>query len=103
MHNRFRAAVAALALAALIFSLASPSAAFPRDDGDVPNRVPVVFDALFLRPAGLLMTAGGVLLYIFPVAPFTLLTRPTDIAKPLGPLVAAPAKFTFADPLGQHP
>ena len=65
--------------------------------------MPIVFDVLLLRPMGFLMTLGGVALYVFPVAPITALTRPSDIAKPLGPLVAAPGKFTFGDPLGYHP
>ena len=30
------------------------------------------------------------------------ITRPGDLMKPFGPLVAAPGKFTFSDPLGQH-
>jgi hypothetical protein len=103
MRNRFRTLVSALAVAALIFSLASPAAAFTRDDGDRPNAVPIVIDVLILRPAGLIMTALGTAFYVFPVAPLTALVRPTDITKPLGPLVVRPAKFTFGDPLGYHP
>jgi hypothetical protein len=103
MRKRFRTLVSALVAAALIFSLASPAAAFTRDDGDRPNAVPIVIDVLILRPAGLVMTALGTAFYIFPVAPVTALVRPTDITKPLGPLVVRPAKFTFGDPLGYHP
>lgn len=103
MRNRFRKIVSALAAVALIFSLASPAAAFTRDDGDRPNSVPIVIDVLILRTAGLLMTALGTAFYIFPVAPVTALMRPTEITKPLGPLVVRPAKFTFGDPLGYHP
>ena len=68
----------------------------------MPGQVPGVVDALLLRPIGLLMTAGGLVLYAFPVLPIVALTRPTDMFKPLGPLVAAPAKYTFSDPLGYH-
>lgn len=103
MRIRMRAWVSGLAIAALIIGMASPSLAYMRDDGDVPNRVPVVIDLLFLRTAGLLMTAMGVGFYVFPVAPLTALVRPTDIAKPLGPLVVRPGRFTFVDPLGYHP
>lgn len=89
----------------LVLALAAPAGAssgFSRDEGDAPNAVPVVFDALVLRPLGLMATIGGAALYAFPVAPITLITRPGDIWKPFGPLVAAPGKYTFADPLGQH-
>ena len=103
MRNRFRKMVSALAAAALIISLASPAAAFTRDDGDQPNKVPIVIDVLILRPCGLLMTVLGTAFYVFPVAPVTALVRPTDITKPLGPLVVRPAKFTFGDPIGYHP
>jgi hypothetical protein len=40
---------------------------------------------------------------VVPVAPIVALTRPTEIAKPLGPLVGGPMRFTFKDPLGHHP
>ena len=103
MRTRFRRPVAALASAALILCLAAPAGAFARDEGDRENSVPIVIDVLLLRPLGFLMTLGGVALYVFPVAPVTALIRPTDIAKPLGPLVAAPGRFTFGDPLGYHP
>ena len=103
MRIRIRALVAALATAALIFSLAAPAAAFTRDTGNQPNQVPAVIDVLLLRPLGLVMTATGVAFYVFPVAPLTMLVRPLDIAKPLGPLVVKPGRFTFADPIGYHP
>jgi len=103
MRTLIRRPVAALASAALILSLAAPAGAFTRNDGDRRDSVPVVFDVLLLRPLGFLMTLGGLALYVFPVAPVTALTRPSDIAKPLGPLVAAPGRFTFGDPLGHHP
>ena len=104
MQLSFRASVSAIATLALILSLASPAAAnsFSRDDGDVEGAVPIVLDLLLLRPLGLAMTAVGLVVYAFPVAPITAITRPTELGKPLGPLVAAPARFTFSDPLGQH-
>jgi len=94
----------ALATLALILSLASPGAAssLTRETGEMENTVPIVVDVLLLRPLGLAVTALGAVVYAFPVAPITAITRPSDIGKPLGPLVAAPARFTFRDPLGQH-
>jgi len=103
MRIRMRAWVTGLAIAALVLGMASPSLAYTRGDNDEPNRVPIVIDLLVLRPAGLLMTAAGVGFYLFPVAPMTALVRPTEIAKPLGPLVVKPGRFTFVDPLGYHP
>ena len=93
-----------LALVAMLVSLAAPAGAnsLSRDDGDVESSVPVVFDLLLLRPLGLVMTALGTVVYVVPVMPLTLITRPTEIAKPLGPLVATPARYTFRDPLGTH-
>ena len=101
-RSRFRGLVAALAIGALVLGLASPAAA-ARDDGDNLSSVPIILDVLILRPLGLVMTAVGVAVYVFPVAPLTAITRPSDLGKPLGPLVAAPGRFTFGDPLGQHP
>ena len=76
---------------------------FDQETNDLNHSVPMLFDILLMRPMGLLMTAMGTAVYIFPVAPVMLLTRPSDVAKPLGPLVATPARFTFVDPIGQHP
>ena len=102
MRNRTRRNVFAAALLAL--SLAQPAFASSRMEmGDEPSAVPMIFDALLMRPMGLLMTAVGTVIYIVPVAPIMLVTRPTDIAKPIGYLIGDPARFTFKDPIGQHP
>jgi hypothetical protein len=66
------------------------------------HAVPIVVDALLLRPMGLMMTALGAVFYAFPVAPIVALTRPADLGKPFKTLVAVPARYTFVDPLGQH-
>ena len=96
-------AAALVGVALLASSVPAHAQAFNKDTSGVPGQVPVVVDVMLLRPLGLLMTAGGLVLYAFPVLPLTAVTRPSDIFKPLGPLVAAPAKFTFSDPLGYHP
>ena len=56
-----------------------------------------------MRPLGLLTCVVGAAFYLVPVAPIVALTRPSEIAKPLGPLVGGPMRFTFKDPLGHHP
>lgn len=104
MQRSFRVLVSTIASLALILSLASQAgaASFSRDEGDIESSVPVVVDVMLLRPLGLCMTALGLVVYAFPVAPLTAITRPTDLGKPLGPLVATPFRFTFSDPLGTH-
>ena len=105
MLARIRGFVAAFTIAALLTGTSAPAFGESLDLGDSEEEasVPVVLDVLLLRPLGLLMTAGGLVLYAFPVLPITAVTRPTQIFKPLGPLVATPAKYTFSDPLGSHP
>jgi hypothetical protein len=104
-HPLRRIASAMLTLA-LALSLAIPAAAESsyghNIDSTNEKSVPVVLDVLLLRPMGLAMTALGTVVYAFPVAPLTLMTRPTDIAKPFRLMVARPARYTFVDPLGQH-
>jgi hypothetical protein len=105
MLNRFRSVVSALAIASLVLGLASPTLAVDRlaEVDDDPASVPMIFDVAVMRPLGLMATIGGTLFYVFPVVPLMAMTRPADIAKPLGPLVVTPARFTFSDPIGQHP
>jgi hypothetical protein len=107
MHHPLRRIACAMLTLALALSLATPAAAGTSlghgDDGETREKsVPIVFDVLVLRPLGLAMTALGAVVYAFPVAPLTLVTRPTDIGKPFRLMVAAPARYTFVDPLGQH-
>lgn len=105
MRIRTGRITAAIALAALVLSLAAPAAAsaFFKDEGDRNTAVPLLVDVLLLRPTGLALTALGTLFYAFPVAPIMAITRPTDIMEPAGPLIMRPARFTFRDPIGQHP
>ena len=48
------------------------------------------------------MTIGGAVAYGVVVAPLVAMTRPSDLGKPLEPLVLRPARYTFVDPLGEH-
>ncbi len=104
MTRRIRTFAAAVAMAALVLGHAAPALAgpFQGEDDRQANSVPILFDIFVLRPLGLVLTAAGAVLYAVPVAPIMAITRPTDIAKPLDPLVVTPARFTFADPLGEH-
>ncbi len=63
---------------------------------------PVVFDLFVLRPMGMVGTLIGTVLFIAPVMPLTLITRPGDIGKPFHVMVVKPARYVVADPLGEH-
>jgi len=104
MPHLFRRLAATLAIAGLVLGLASPSLAEGRlaDVGDEQSAVPMIFDIAVMRPIGLTSTIIGSLFYVFPVLPIMAITRPSEIGKPLGPLVGAPARFTFKDPIGHH-
>jgi hypothetical protein len=98
----FTAALVGVALLVTSAPALASDSGIGRDNGGVPGQVHPIVDAIVLRPLGLLMTAGGIVVYCFPVLPLVAITRPSDMFKPLGPLVAAPAKYTFSDPLGYH-
>ena len=103
MSRRIRNLTAALAMAAILVSGASPALAF-RDEGlsATEKSVPVALDALVLRPLGLILTVGGAVLALIPTA-VVAITRPTDLAMPFQYFVAKPFRYTFMDPLGEHP
>ena len=103
MRQRFHALATIIAIGGLILSMAAPAAAVGRDDGDAPNKVPIVFDVLFLRPIGAVLAVTGVAVYGIAVLPLALTTRPLEILEPAKPLVVTPLRFTFVDPLGYHP
>jgi hypothetical protein len=101
MKNRIRRTLFAAALA---LSLTQPAfAASSMDMGDEPSVVPMIFDVVVMRPLGLVATAVGTAFYVFPVVPIMAITRPTDVFKPIKPLVGYPVQFTFLDPIGMHP
>jgi hypothetical protein len=103
MSRSFRAFAAALLTSALILTQAAPAFAVNtmHTSENEPNAVPVIFDAVILRPVGLIMTAVGAVGFCL-VAPFMAITRPTDLGKPFSALVVAPARYTWVDRLGTH-
>ena len=46
------------------------------------NEIPIGLDVGVMRPVGMIATIGGAALMV-PVGLFTLMTRPTEIAKPI--------------------
>ena len=99
-----RRIVAALCTFVLIAGLASPVAASEEFESQLPEENatshPAV-DAAILRPLGLAALFSGVALFI-PVGALTLIARPSEIDKPFGYLVVAPARYVWVDPLGKH-
>jgi hypothetical protein len=96
-----RAFTAALAVGALLLGNVGPAMAGIHESAR-EEAVPVVIDAIFLRPVGLGMLVVGTVAYGV-MAPIMAITRPTDMGKPFQKLVVAPARYTFVDPLGMHP
>ena len=101
MFSNLRGLAAALVICALLVAAPVSAASLSSNKSVDERSVPVVFDALFLRPIGLVMTIGGAVVYGVSV-PFVAMTRPTDLGKPLEPLVFRPARYTFVDPIGEH-
>lgn len=102
MSGRIRGFAAVLAAGAVLVSGAAPALAFSDEGIEATERhTPALFDAFVLRPVGLVMTAGGIALFM-PAAAFVGITRPTNIGKPFHSLVAVPFRYTFLDPLGEH-
>ncbi len=105
MSHHIRQLAAALGACGLLLGFAAPAAAQSGllTNAERASSVPVVFDALVLRPVGLVMTLVGSAIFLVPVAPVMAVTRPTDMGRPFQQLVVAPARYTFVDPLGLHP
>jgi hypothetical protein len=101
MFSNLRGLAAALVICALLAAAPSSADSFSSNRSVEARAVPVIFDALFLRPIGLVMTISGAVVYGVSV-PFVAMTRPTDLGTPLEPLVLKPARYTFVDPIGQH-
>lgn len=103
MSSRIRKSFAFLTAAALLLSTAAP--AFAEDDAAArrarDREVPVVMDALVLRPLGVGMVLVGGLFFGL-ASPMVALTRPNEFGKLYDVLLRGPIEYTFVDPLGQH-
>ena len=98
MSARIRRLVAALAVALVISSPATTALAYSSDEN---ANTPVVFDAMIVRPLGIVTFILGTSLFCAAL-PLVLVTRPTDIDKPFDALVIKPARFVWVDDLGGH-
>jgi hypothetical protein len=114
MLNSLRRTTAAVCLVALVAGTTIPlSASAERErshssilnssDSEANNMTtPVMVDVLILRPIGLGAMALAAVLFVVPVVPLTLLTRPSEMGRPWRRMIIAPARFVWADPLGSH-
>ena len=109
MLNRIRRITAAVSLVALIVGVTVPLSAsagdsFINSSASEANNMtsPVMVDLLVLRPVGLVTLVVSTVIFVVPIAPLTLITRPTEINKPFKSMVVEPARFVWSDPLGTH-
>ena len=95
--------VSAVLIAVLLLSAkAAPAAAAAGDGMENRGAVNLVFDAMFLRPLGLVAIGVGSAVWAVGVAPWVAITRPTDLGESMTYLIKRPVRYTFADPLGHH-
>ena len=109
MLNRTRRFTAVFCFVALMAGISLPHSAAAKDsfinssDTEANNMTsPILVDLILLRPVGLLTMCVSSLFFVFPVAPITFLTRPSEIAKPWDLMVLEPARFVWVHPLGSH-
>ncbi len=109
MLNRTRRFTATCCLVALLAGIALPLSASAGDDfinssgTEADNATsPVMLDLLILRPIGLASLVFSTVLFVVPVLPLTLLTRPTEIKRPFNAMIIEPARYVWVHPLGKH-
>lgn len=94
-----RRTFAALVALVLLSIAANPAPA--ADRMTERSSAPVIFDAMIMRPLGFLTLGLGTGLFVITL-PILAVTHPQDVGLPWNILVVRPAKFIWADPLGQH-
>ncbi len=93
----------ALLSAILILSLYStPAWSDSWENVNRDARSPVAFDLLVLRPLGIIGVTIGSILFVMPVAPLTLISRPKEIGPVFNAMIVKPALYVISDPLGEH-
>jgi len=101
--GRFRRIVAATCAALVLTLGATPAWSIDEHEAlSADTSSPAMFDLFILRPVGIVAIGIGAGLFLVPVAPLTLISRPTDIGKPFEKLVVNPVRYVIADPLGKH-
>lgn len=100
--GRLHRSIAAFATAMAIAFAGTPAWSQDYENLADDTSSPPMFDLFVLRPVGIVGIGLGSGLFLAPVLPLTLLTRPTDIGKPFHKLVVNPVRYVVADPLGKH-
>jgi len=99
MARMLRRFLAILMVVALAVAFMAPPVRAERDlPIDEASGEAMVFDIIFMRPAGLVATVGGALVFVVSL-PFSALGG--NVGEAADQLVVAPAKFTFHRPLGR--
>ena len=97
MHKIAKQSIVLFIIAALVVSVAGPSARAQDYKETERSGEKMTVDILLLRPAGILATAGGALIFVISV-PFSALGGNTK--ESYEELVKEPARYTFKRPLG---
>jgi hypothetical protein len=97
MQSDIALIVAVLFLCATSLVHAAEDPYMAKDRGDVSAEA-IIADGLLLRPAGVVATIVGTLVFVV-VLPFSIPTKSVD--KAAQKLIVDPAKYTFVRPLGQ--
>ena len=99
MSARIRRALVSILAAACLLTAAVPASAMSMEEAEA--HTPMAFDALIMRPLGIMALGLGTAIFAIST-PMILITRPHEIGGPFHLLVVRPAKYVWADPLGQH-
>jgi len=101
--GRIRRLTAVAATALLLAVSAAPIGATEFEENPADDATsPAAFDLLILRPIGIVGAAVSAALFIVPVAPLTLITRPMDIGRPFDKMIVQPGRYVLVDKLGEH-
>lgn len=99
MPNQLKKLIASLSVA-MFLAVSLPGVAMANEQGtESGDDVAIMFDLIVLRPVGLIATVAGVVVFVGSL-PISLSTW--SIGKAFRALVARPAAYTFARPLGEE-
>jgi len=85
---------------AIFLAISLPGTALANESGtESGDDAAIIFDLVILRPAGLVATVGGSVIFIVAL-PFSLITG--SVGKTFNALVASPAEYTFYRTMGNE-
>jgi hypothetical protein len=101
MFRHLRTLLAGFAVVSMLALPATTAFAGSNVNTFESESAPPMVDLFVMRPLGLAMLVASAALWV-PAQAVTMLIRPTDYEKPIDYMLKKPAKFVFADPLGEH-